>query len=104
MLTQEIVKKISSANNEPQWFLKKRLEALDRYQNIDVPVFKYGIGIFLDTRDISLDSIDPIEKSKEIVKCSNGKIKVFSFREAFRSNDDTIKKYFMTAFAENNKI
>lgn len=106
-ITEELVRNISKARDEPSWLLDKRLEALKLFNESAMPDFKYGItvkmnavGLDYGKLDVNLllqkksIEIDP-KKSKEYAKQG---IIILDFYEALKQKkyEVLIKKYFMT--------
>ena len=63
-LTEEIIREISEQKDEPEWMLKKRLEALKIYENLDIPPWMPDIS------DLDMDHIDTYIKPKTDMKAT----------------------------------
>ena len=49
-LTEEIIREISAKKEEPEWMLKKRLQALKIYNELDIPPWIWGTLIRMSVR------------------------------------------------------
>ena len=97
MLNHDTIKNLSKNSNEPEWMLERRLKAFDSYQKMPMPIFKYGIGIFLDSSDICIDNIDPSKINENTITCNDKNVEILSFKEAFRKHEMLMKKYLASA-------
>ena len=106
-ITEELIREISKARDEPKWLLDKRLAALKLFNESAMPDFKYGITVkmnavgldygkldtdaLLQKKSIEIDS----KKSKEYAKQG---IIILDFYEALKQKkyEELIKKYLMT--------
>ncbi|MBI4895432.1 MAG: Fe-S cluster assembly protein SufD [Candidatus Aenigmarchaeota archaeon] len=102
MLNKELVTQLSSKNEEPNWILEKRLEAYEKYTKLSTPLFKYGIGIFLETTELDLENIDPIEENSLVITCEDKEVEILTLKDALKKHESIIKKYFMNI--EDGKI
>ena len=96
MLTEKSVKELSKKLNEPEWLLKRRLEAYNKFKELEMPSFKYGIGIFVDVSDLNLESINPLNNIDKNIVISGNDVEVLTFAQALEKNSDLIKEFFMT--------
>ena len=90
MLNEQIVRKISEG--EPEWMIDKRLKAFNKFKELEMPSFKYGIGIFVDVSKLNLKEINPLGNLDGSLVVGSDKIEVMSFREALEKYEDVIKK------------
>ena len=105
----DIVKLISSKNNEPQWLLDWRLEAFARWENMSEPTWAMVDYPEIDFQDIyyyarpksmaekpkSLDDVDP--KLLETYKKLGAAGVIFcSISEAIENHPELVKKYMGT--------
>jgi len=95
MLTEDIAIELSKKFHEPPWLLKKRLDAFKKFKKLEMPSFKYGIGIFVDVSDLDLNQINPLDNLNNN-KVINTDIEILSFREALQKHEALFKEYFMT--------
>lgn len=96
MINESTIRKISARMNEPEWMLDRRLEAYEKFKELSMPNFKYGIGIFVDVSELNLDEMNPLE-DKSRHKINAGKnVEVFSFSEAFEKHENLLRENFMT--------
>ena len=43
MINEKVIRKISARLNEPEWMLDRRLEAFEKFKELSMPSFRYGI-------------------------------------------------------------
>ena len=103
MLTENTIRELSKNLHEPNWLLDKRLQAFQKFQDLDMPSFKYGIGIFVDVSDLDINQINPLNEIKESI-LDNNEVEVLTFREAMSKYEDTLKNYFMSTVSISNKL
>ncbi len=103
MLNKELITQLSSKNEEPHWLLEQRLKSLEQYKSLPAPLFKYGIGIFLDITELKLDNIDPTGNNSLTVTCEDKKIEILNLKEALKKHETLVKKYLFSLI-ENDKI
>ena len=97
MITETTIKKLSQSLNEPEWMLQKRLHSLKKFNQYETPVFKYGIGIFVDLSELDLENID-ISKSKNQTTIKAPKeVEIINFTDS----NGLIKNYFDETKEEN---
>jgi len=95
--SQDFVNKLSQKNNEPEWLLKKRLEAISLFNQTPMPTFIYGININLNI-DLNLSDLDLTKLTtinKEIIN-KNPEVKIINLKEAIENNEELLKEKFMT--------
>ena len=92
-INEPIVEDISRKNNEPEWMLKKRLDALSYYKMLEEPKFKYGIGITAKQNPMVVNSIS---KSKKNVHSKNKNVIIEDFSTALKNNEALLKENFMS--------
>ncbi|MBI2581085.1 Fe-S cluster assembly protein SufD [Candidatus Woesearchaeota archaeon] len=59
-LSEETVRQLSKAKNEPDWLLQRRLEALKQFENLPMPQLSYGLHVNASP-NISLNELKPLE-------------------------------------------
>lgn len=96
MLNKELITQLSLKNGEPKWLSDKRLEFFNKYTKLPTPLFKYGIGIFLEAEDLNLNNIDPMQENKLLVQCQDKRVEILNFKEALKKYEPIIKKYFLS--------
>ena len=95
MLSKSIITDLSKNLEEPTWLLDRRLQAYEIFKEMDMPSFKYGIGIFVDISGLQLEEINPLNNfDKEII--ISEEVEILTFKEAILKHEDLIKEYFMT--------
>ena len=106
MLNEDLVRKMSSIMNEPEWLLNKRIESLKTFDQLEMPSFKYGIGIFVDVSELDINSINPLSSSKNPIAVFSDEVEVLTFQEAIKKHENVIKEYFMTrcVLTDENKL
>jgi len=95
--SQDFVKEQSEKNNEPEWLLRKRLDALSLFNQTIMPNFVYGLSINLNI-DLNLSDLDRTKlttTNKDIVN-NNKLVKIFNLKEILENNEDLLKEKFMT--------
>ncbi len=93
MLKENIVMELS--RGEPEWMLKARLGYLKKFNDLSMPSFRYGIGIFVDVNNLNFESINPLGSIDDVVIVSKG-VEVLRFKEGYEKYGKEIKKYFMS--------
>lgn len=96
MISENTIKKISVRLNEPEWMLDRRLEAFEKFKELSMPSFRYGIGISVDVSDLNLDEMNPLEDKSRCKIDADENIEVLSFDEAFENHEDLLRDNFMT--------
>ena len=61
MINEKIIQELSKHRKEPEWLLKRRLEAFRRFQELPLPSFRYGLHILLQP-EFDFEKIE-VEKS-----------------------------------------
>jgi len=104
MLNENTLRELSKKSNEPEWLLSKRISAFNKFNELEMPSFKYGIGIFVDVSELDLNKINPLNKINEKIVDSD-EVEVLTFKEALTNHEDLIKNYFMTCVSpDENKF
>jgi Fe-S cluster assembly protein SufD len=104
MLSENALGQISNQMQEPQWILNKRVEAFNQFVQERMPMFKYGIGIYVDVSSLDMNELEPLESNGDIsVKAPRG-IKVLNFSQALNEYGNLIKEYFLEEGKEENKL
>ncbi|MEK6835195.1 MAG: Fe-S cluster assembly protein SufD [Nanoarchaeota archaeon] len=97
----DVIKELSKENNEPEWFLKKRLESFNLFNETLMPIFKYGLNIKLNY-DFNFDEITKEKNSSQINLQSSSKRLVFeSFESAFKKEEKIMREYLLKLIPEN---
>jgi len=99
MLNEKIIRDISERLNEPEWMLDRRLEAFEKFKELNMPSFKYGIGISVELSDLDLNKLNPAENAGDDVDNYTIRFEdadVISFQNAFETCEDVLIDNFMT--------
>ncbi|MBI2546177.1 Fe-S cluster assembly protein SufD [Candidatus Woesearchaeota archaeon] len=105
-LNEEYIHAFSKAHNEPEWMLRKRLEAFKLFEQLELPELRYGLHIFSTYGDLDLGRLDLGKRhSFELVNAEQGII-VEDFHTALKQHPELLQKYFMTSCIkpEENKF
>ena len=100
MLNSNVVSELSK--NEPEWLVKIRRNALETFEKLPLPYFKYGIAISNDLSNFNLDSLNPLElQDVEII--SEG-AEVLLFEDALKKYPKVLQSFFSSAEFGKNKF
>jgi len=100
MLNSNVVSELSK--NEPEWLVKIRRNALETFEKLPLPYFKYGIAISNDLSNFNLDSLNPLElQDVEII--SEG-AEVLLFEDALKKYPKVLERFFSSAEFNKNKF
>ncbi len=85
MLTTQTLSALSDKNQEPEWLRVQRIAAFEVFQKLPVPVFHYGLGMFVDTQQFNI----PVQLSKEMdavfsAQTQDGNIEICSLADAMK--------------------
>ncbi|MEK6937346.1 MAG: Fe-S cluster assembly protein SufD [Nanoarchaeota archaeon] len=99
---KEIVKDIQEYE-EPHWMKEKRLNALDLFNSLPHPEFRYGITININSSDLNFSEINlPAKKLIDLPK--NDEIIIINLSEALFTHEDLVKKHFLSCFPTLGKF
>ena len=98
----EIIKQIQNSD-EPSWMKEKRLNALNIFNSLPLPILKYGIAISLNSSEINLNEIQIPEK-KQIKLPKYRDIIIENLSSALKNHEDLIKKHFLSCFPSIGKF
>ena len=100
MLNSNVVSELSK--NEPEWLDKIRRNALETFEKLPLPYFKYGIAISNDLSNFNLDSLNPLElQDVEII--SEG-AEVLLFEDALKKYPKVLQSFFSSVEFDKNKF
>ncbi len=100
-LNLEEIRNISKQKDEPEWFLKKRLDAFKLFNECLMPNFKYGLNIKINY-DFNFEDIKKENSSSQInIENSSKKIIFESFDNAFKHEEKIMKEYLLKLIPEN---
>lgn len=91
MLTEQTISKISARNQEPEWLLQKRNQALQQFSQLPLPVFRYGLGISTSPQGLQFEHLHLPEKQQLHIKVSPG-VEVLSAEQALTRYSEIIEK------------
>ncbi len=105
MISEFLVRKLAVLQNDSDWMIDRRLEALQKYKQLPMPSFKYGIRMGLDISALNFTDFDMGESmGKNWIKASD-EVVVLPCGEAFEKYDELLRQYFMSSvIAAENKI
>ena len=108
MLTEQIVQSLSEKYQEPAWLATARLQALQQFSQLPMPVFKYGLGIFTSIQGLHLDAFNPLspQHPQQFIITASPGVEVLSIEQATQAYPELIqealqlveKKNKLTAF------
>jgi Fe-S cluster assembly protein SufD len=97
----ELIRDLSREKNEPEWFLKKRLNSFKLFNEMSMPNFKYGLNIKLNY-DFDFKDIKKENSQSQINLHNTSKKIVFeTFDSAFKNEEKIMKEYFFKLIPEN---
>jgi Fe-S cluster assembly protein SufD len=107
-LTQEIVREISTTRNEPAWLLQKRLDALKKFHELDMPRFKYGMTVKMNSTGLDLGKINfkNLVKSRKREFNTNDNVVILNFEDALKDEkySKLIEEHFFSTVKGEDKI
>ncbi len=100
MLKTELLK-----NNEPGWLLNRKEGALRLFNNLQMPIFSYGLNINLNI-DINLDKLNTknIGKSNLKIINKNKDVIIEDFNNAIKNNGNLLKKKLSSLVNPDDKF
>ena len=103
--SEQYIRDLSSANNEPQWLLKKRLAAYNIFKEKPMPNFIYGLNISMNI-DLNLGDIDVNKsgKSNLEVKNPNKNIIIENFNGMLKNHENILKEKLMSIVPATEKF
>ena len=103
--SEQYIRELSSANNEPEWLLKMRLAALAIFKEKPMPTFIYGLNNNMNI-DLNLDNIniDKSGKSNLEIKNSGDRIIIEDFNGMLKNHESILKEKFMSIVKANDKF
>jgi len=104
MLQENTLRVLSSRMQDPEWLLGKRLESFRKFNELDFPWFKYGLGIDFDVRKLELGKVDPSFSSDEVVIKNSEECEILDFKEAVVKYGDKIKAHLFSEDNTSNKL
>lgn len=93
-LTEETVRELSDARDEPEWLLERRLEALASLEDLDLPdVIQTPGRRWTNLTDLQFESlVDPLNQSDETERVTAEGVEVLPFTEALDEHEDLIRE------------
>ncbi len=99
---KELVKDIQEYE-EPHWMKEKRLSALELFNSLPNPEFRYGITININSSEVNFSEINLPEK-KAIDLPKNNQIIIENLSQALFKYEDLVKKHFLSCFPTLGKL
>jgi len=95
-LSEETVREISEARDEPDWLLETRLSALDALDSLDYPdVIQTPGRTWTNLEDLDYESlVDPLSQTEEKDQVGPAEATVLSFSEAVQEHEELVKDAF----------
>ena len=95
-ISEETVEEISTARDEPDWLLERRLAALDALDEVELPDVIHTPGRrWTDLESLDFESlVDPQNQSDETIRGDVEGASVLSFEAALDDHEDLIKEHF----------
>ena len=95
-ISAETVEEISSARDEPEWLLERRLEALEALDSLELPdVINTPGRRWTDLESLDFEKlVDPLNQSDETERADVEGAEVLSFVEALESHEELVKEHF----------
>ncbi len=103
--SEQYIRDLSGKNKEPEWLLRKRLEAFDIFRSMKMPNFIYGLNINMSV-DLDLDKVD-FNKSADsniIINNPDKKIIIENFAGMLKNHEKILKEKFMSLVGANDKF
>ena len=100
-----MIQQLSQKNNEPDWLVNKRLEALKLFQTMPLPNMREEEWRYTDFSDLKFEGINPDGNvlHHKLLKEANGVI-FTSMKNALKEYPDLVKKFYMSAVNAENKF
>jgi Fe-S cluster assembly protein SufD len=95
-LSEETVREISDAREEPEWLLETRLSALDALEDLDYPdVIQTPGRKWTNLEDLDYESlVEPLSQTEQKDQVGPEEATVLSFSEAVEEHEDLVKEAF----------
>jgi Fe-S cluster assembly protein SufD len=91
----EFIRNLSREKNEPEWMLKKRMDAFKMFNETSMPEFNYGSNITLNY-DFDFQNIKKEKSFSEITTLNKNKKLIFeTFDSAFKKEEKIMKEYLL---------
>jgi Fe-S cluster assembly protein SufD len=96
IISEGTVREISEANDEPEWLLQRRLDALAALEDLDFPdVIRTPGRKWTDLADLEFESfVDPLTQAEDKEWEAPGGIDVLPFHEAVASEESLVRDAF----------
>ncbi|MEK6906979.1 MAG: Fe-S cluster assembly protein SufD, partial [Nanoarchaeota archaeon] len=97
----DVIRDLSREKNEPEWFLKKRLEAFKLFNETLTPNFRYGLNIRLNY-DFNFENIIKESNLSQInLEVPSKKIVFETFDTSFKKEEKIMKEHLLKLIPEN---
>src|SRR3989338_9335405 len=103
--SEQYITDLSSANNEPEWMLRKRLAAYHIFKEKPMPDFIYGLNIQMNI-DLDLDEIgiNNSGNSNITIKGNNKNVIIENFNDELKNHESILKEKLMSIADANEKF
>lgn len=103
--SEQYVRDLSSANNEPDWMLKRRLAAYNIFKEKPMPNFIYGLNINMNIDlDLNNEDMQNLGDSNLKIKNPNEDVIIENFENMLKNHEDILKEKFMSIVKGNGKF
>lgn len=89
-LNKKIVEDLSS--KEPEWLKEHRINSYEKFKDLTIPSFRYGLSIILRPEDFEIDSAEFVSSLKNPAEIKTNKVNSVEIFE-FNKDYDRVKKY-----------
>ncbi|MFB6210140.1 MAG: Fe-S cluster assembly protein SufD [Halobacteriales archaeon] len=95
-LTEDVVRELSATNDEPQWLLDQRLEALAALDDLDFPdVIKTPGRLWTNLDNLDFETlVDPLTQAEDTTIEAPDGVDVLPFHEALEAEESLVRDRF----------
>ena len=103
--SEQYILDLSKRNNEPEWLLKKRLDAFNTFKSMKMPNFIYGLNINMNIA-LDLDAININDSARSNIKINNPdeQIIIEDFAGMLKNHENILMKNFMSLVHADEKF
>ncbi len=93
-LTEEVVRDLSAARDEPDWLLERRLDALDALDDLNLPdVIQTPGRRWTNLTDLQFEQlVDPLNQSDETERVTAEGVEVLDFETALDEHEELVRE------------
>src|SRR3989344_113201 len=95
MLNEDTIREISAGLNEPEWMLDRRIESFSLFKKMQMPNFRYGIGISVDVSKLDFNELKFDANDSLFINAPN-EVEIFKFEDAYKKYENLLRENFMT--------